>query len=212
MPVDNFNATVAADAADALGLDNAGNNLISWANLSSAVTLDSNVATVSYATGSAFAFYANSILVTNLIRESTGQPIASEINSSATINAISIQANFFSTGAQQNFWARLVSDATGSPVGTRAGAVGLFTGTPTWFSITNGTIFGGAATTADVRGTGFGCYISIDGGASGTETISLDAVRFVIDWTNGTESTARPRRQLIRLPDGRLAAARARIR
>lgn len=217
MPTDNFIPTSASSVADAMSLSAFGGLLLSWSNANLADSEDGSPATIAWSTGgSVTTYYTNSVIVTNFVREATGFPIATAIPAGSTINSLFVQHLLYrapTSGPTGNTFASLVSHQTGTSVGTRGSAsLSSLSTTPTWISVTNGTVFGGSATIDDIRGTGFGCYAGLVGTTGGTVTVSLDAIRVVIDWTEPAASATTVRRQNVRLPDGRVAAVRARIR
>lgn len=207
MPVENFVPTLVTTETPSLGGAYATGLDITPA--SNVLVEDGATGDISFGSGGD---QSKAILLYGMVTESGGIPIATRINSTATINAVRVEAKASYSGAVSSnvirAWLKKLSGAS-----TTSGSVlnGLLSGTLSWVSITNGTIFGSVVLT-DIRTVAFGAYFEFDAIATGSGSLSLDALRVVIDYTNGAESTARPRRQLTRLPDGRLAAVRARIR
>ena len=184
---------------------------VAWTNPSFAVDEDGNSATCTFNAGTPQT--PRVLRFSNLLSLSDGQPIASKIDAGATIDAIYAQVKCaISTGTSQSIRVRLYSAATLGVVGTQGfNSPAPTTPTLTWYDVTNGTVFGGAATTTDIRGTEFGFYTTLIGDLV-LATVSVEAAQLVVTWTAGAPTASRPRRQIIRLPDGRIAAARARIR
>lgn len=82
------------------------------------------------------------------------------------------------------------------------------------YYVANTVPFGTLPTVAQVRAAGYGINFRMltSDAIETTPYIGINGLSITIDWTEPATTTAKPRRQLIRLPDGRIAAARARIR
>lgn len=206
MPVDTFIPTaVIAEAPSGSPSYGTGFPLDVPAN---ALVEDGTLATATITTGS----FSNTLayLFSGFVTASGSTPIADRIDAAATINSLFVEFKAARTATLSVStiiaWLKK-ADLTSTTSSNSSLSV---VSTPEWVRPTGGLGFG-AFTTADVRASSFGVYNGLACTPSFTEAYYLDAVRIVVDWTAGT-TTSRPRRQLTRLPDGRIAAVRARIR